>query len=77
MNIIMRTTLLTTMGFIILIGFLAIGFFIFPIGITLCAALGLVYGCRNSDKLFINWSTAALAIGIALIIYTLCLINSM
>ena len=29
------------MGIIMLIGFITIGFFIFPIGITLCSIIGL------------------------------------
>lgn len=73
----MRSKILTAMGFIMLIGFMTTGVFVFPGGITLCAIIGLCYGYRKNDKPFIKWSAAALLAGIALIIYTLCLINSM
>lgn len=65
------------MGFIMLAGFMTIGFFVFPAGITLCAIIGLCYGYWKKDKPFIKWSAIAFAVGIAIIIYTLCLIHSM
>lgn len=73
----MRNKLLIIMGFIMLVGFMTIGFFIFPMGITLCGIIGTYYGYRKSDQLFLRWSALALVVGIALIIYTLCLIGSM
>lgn len=73
----MRRDILIALGFIMLIGFLTIGFFIFPIGITLCASIGLYYGYRKHDKPFIKWSAVALIIGIIFLIYTFCLIGSM
>lgn len=73
----MKIKFLAIFGFIILIGFLLIGFFVFPIGITLCAIIGLCYGYFKNDRSLIKWSLAALSIGILLIIYTLFLIHAM
>lgn len=73
----MRSKVLTVIGFTMLIGFATIGFFAIPIGITVCAIIGLCYGCRKHDKPFIKWSVLALVLGVALIVYTLCLIGSM
>lgn len=73
----MRSKILAVMGFIMLAGFLTIGFFVFPIGITICAIIGLCYGYKKKDKPFIQWSAVALAIGIASVIYTLFVIHSM
>ena len=36
-----RNKVLTIMGIIILIGIISIGFFVFPIGISMCAITGL------------------------------------
>lgn len=52
------------MGIIMLIGFITIGFFIFPIGITLCSIIGLCYGITGKDKLFTRWSFIGLSVGI-------------
>lgn len=73
----MRGLVVTVMGFIMLLGFMTIGFFVFPIGITLCAVIGLCYGYRKKDKPFMKGSVVALVIGLAIIIYTLCLVSSM
>ncbi len=72
-----RNKVLTIMGIIILMGVISIGFFVFPIGISMCAITGLCYGCKYKDKLFIRWSSVGLVIGIGLSIYTWCLISSM
>lgn len=72
-----RNKVLTIMGIIILIGIISIGFFVFPIGISMCAITGLCYGCKYKDKLFIRWSSVGLVTGIGLSIYTWCLISSM
>ena len=72
-----RNKVLTIMGIIILIGIISIGFFVFPIGISMCAITGLCYGCKYKDKLFIRWSSVGLVIGIGLSIYTWCLISTM
>ena len=66
-----RNKVLTIMGIIILIGIISIGFFVFPIGISMCAITGLCYGCKYKDKLFIRWSSVGLVTGIGLSIYTL------
>lgn len=73
----MRSKILTIMGFLMLLGFLTIGFFVFPVGIPLCAVIGIGYGRWKDDKPFVKWSAVALVIGIVLVIYTLCLIRSM
>lgn len=65
-----RNKVLTIMGIIILIGIISIGFFVFPIGISMCAITGLCYGCKYKDKLFIRWSSVGLVTGIGLSIYT-------
>lgn len=72
-----RNKVLTIMGIIILIGVTSMGFFVFPIGIFICAIVGLCYGCKYKDKLFIRYSSVGLIIGIGLSIYTWCLISSM
>ena len=72
-----KNNILTIMGIIILIGIISIGFFVFPIGISMCAITGLCYGCKYKDKLFIRWSSVGLVTGIGLSIYTWCLISSM
>lgn len=61
-----RNKVLTIMGIIILIGIISIGFFVFPIGISMCAITGLCYGCKYKDKLFIRWSSVGLVTGIGL-----------
>ena len=72
-----RNKILTIMGIIILIGVTSMGFFVIPIGISICAIVGLCYGCKYKDKLFIRYSSVGLIIGIGLSIYTWCLISSM
>lgn len=72
-----RNKILTIMGIIILIGVTSMGFFVFPIEISICAIVGLCYGCKYKDKLFIRYSSVGLIIGIGLSIYTWCLISSM
>lgn len=44
-----RNKVLTIMGIIILIGIISIGFFVFPIGISMCAITGLCYGCKYKE----------------------------
>lgn len=73
----MNNKVLTAMGFIMLIGFITIGFFIFPIGIPVCAVVGLGYGIKYKERLFIKWSSVALLIGLVLLVYTWGLIQSM
>lgn len=73
----MRSGVLVVIGFIMLIAFVVIGFFALPIGITLCAIIGLCYGFLKSDKLFIRWSAVALLIGVILVVYSFSLISSM
>lgn len=62
------------MGIIMLLGFMTIGFFIFPCGITLCSGIGLYYGKKQKDKQFIRCFSITLAIGLLLLAYTGCLI---
>ncbi|WP_410067657.1 hypothetical protein [Barnesiella intestinihominis] len=73
----MRNKILIIMGIIMLIGFITIGFFIFPIGITLCSIIGLCYGITGKDKLFTRWSFIGLSVGIIFLIYTYYVIQGM
>ena len=56
----------------ILIWFLTI----IPVGIPLCAIIGLMYGIKNKDTIFTKCSAVALFVGIACIVYTLLVIKS-
>lgn len=73
----LKIKVLTAMGIIMLVCFLAIGFFAFPVGIPLCAIIGLVYGLKYKEKRFTLFSSVGLVIGIGWAIYTLLLIRSM
>lgn len=72
-----RSSILAIMGFLILIGFITIGFFVFPVCIPLCGIIGLCYGVKKKDKLFVRWSLVILPIGVIISIYVLFLIHSM
>ncbi len=72
-----KRKVLTAMAVILITGTILIKFFIIPVGITLCAIIGLWYGVKYKDKVFVRWSSVGLIIGTGLIIYTLCLISSM
>ncbi len=65
------------MGIIMLICFLVVGFFAFPIGIPLCGIIGLLYGLKCKDRKFALFSSVALVIGIGVAVYTGLLIMSM
>ena len=43
-----RNKVLTIMGIIILIGIISIGFFVFPIGISMCAAYAMAANIKTS-----------------------------
>ena len=73
----LRNKVLIVMGIIMLVCFLTIGFFAFPVGILLCAIIGLVYGLKYKEKGFTLFSSIGLVIGIGWAIYTLLLIRSM
>lgn len=73
----MRNSILAIMGFLMLIGFITIGFFVFPVCVPLCGMIGLCYGVKKKDKLFVKWSLIVLSIGIIIDICTLFLIYSM
>ena len=64
----MRTKLLTTMGFIMLISFMILGFFAIPTGGLICSIIGLVYGIKKKDKLVTRLSVIALILVIVFII---------
>ncbi len=53
------------------------GFFAIPIGIPLCSIIGVLYGIKYKDKVFLRWSCVFLAIGVLSIIYVLMNISSM
>ena len=65
------------MGIIMLICFLVVGFFAFPIGIPLCGIIGLLYGLKCKDRKFALFFSVALVIGIGVAVYTGLLIMSM
>lgn len=73
----LRNKVLTAMGIIMLVCFLTIGFFAFPVGIPLCAIIGLGYGLKYKEKRFTLFSSVGLVIGIVWAVYTLLLIRSM
>lgn len=73
----MRNSILAIMGFLMLIGFITIGFFVFPVCVPLCGIIGLCYGIKKKDKLFVKWSLIVLSIGVIIDVYTLFLIYSM
>lgn len=73
----LKIKVLTAMGIIMLVCFLTIGIFAFPIGIPLCSIIGLVFGLKYKEKRFTLFSTVGLVIGIGWAIYTLLLIRSM
>lgn len=73
----LRNKVLIVMGIIMLVCFLTIGFFAFPVAIPLCAIIGLVYGLKYKEKRFTLFSCIGLVIGIGWAIYMLLLIRSM
>lgn len=73
----MQVKVWTAIGIIMLVSFMTLGLFAFPIGIPVCSIIGLIYGIKKKDKLFTKWSIVALGIGIACMIYTLAVIKSM
>lgn len=69
----LKNKVLTAIGYHkILIWFLTI----IPVGIPLCAIIGLMYGIKNKDTIFTKCSAVALFVGIACIVYTLLVIKS-
>lgn len=73
----MKNRILIIIGVMMLVCLTTLGFFAFPVGIPLCSIIGLVYGIRSKNKQFIKWSSLALLIGIAIVVYTLLVIGSM
>lgn len=65
------------MAVVMLILLMTTGFFSIPIGVSACSAIGIMYGYKYKDRIFVRWSTVTLVIGISSIIYTLILIKSM
>ena len=68
----LKNKVLTAMYHKMLIWFLTI----IPVGIPLCAIIGLMYGIKNKDTIFTKCSAVALFVGIACIVYTLLVIKS-
>ena len=54
-----RSKILIAMGWVMLISVIALGFFGIPIGIILCALIGLAYGVYKQDKPFRLYSSIA------------------
>lgn len=73
----MRKKVFTLMGIIMLVSLVALGFFAFPVGISLCGIVGLIYGIKRKDKTFLAGSSLALLLGTVLAAYTLLLIHAM
>lgn len=72
-----RNRLLTIVGCTMLPCLLTLGAFSLPIGIPLCAGMGLTYGIRYKDKTVTRYAAVALAIGIVCIAYAIITIKSM
>lgn len=72
-----RVMIIGFMAVVMLILLMTTGFFSIPIGVSACSAIGIMYGYKYKDRIFVRWSTVTLVIGISLIIYTLILIKSM
>lgn len=72
-----RVKIIGFMVVVMLILLMTTGFFSIPIGVSACSAIGIMYGYKYKDRIFVRWSTVTLVIGISLIIYTLILIKSM
>ena len=72
-----RRKLLVAMCIFMLICLLSIGFFAFPVGLTVCGIAGTAYGLRCNDKRFAFFAFGALLVGLAWAVYTLFLIKSM
>lgn len=72
-----RKAILITIGIVMIISIILLGFFAIPVGINLCALIGIVFGIKYKDKTFLKWSIAGLLIGILSLIYTLFTIHSM
>lgn len=72
-----RVKIIGFMAVIMIILLITTGFFSIPIGVSVCSAIGIMYGYKYKDKIFVRWSMVTLVIGISSIIYTLMLIKSM
>ncbi len=72
-----RIKIIGFMAVVMLILLMTTGLFSIPIGVSACSAIGIMYGYKYKDRIFVRWSTVTLVIGISLIIYTLILIKSM
>ncbi len=72
-----RIKIIGFMAVVMLILLMTTGFFSIPIGVSACSAIGIMYGYKYKDRIFVRWSTVTLVIGISSIIYTLILIKSM
>lgn len=53
------------------------GFFAIPVGVPLCSIIGIFYGIKYKDKIFLRWSCVFLGIGVLAIAYVLMNISSM
>lgn len=72
-----KSFILTVIGIILLVCILLTGAFALPIGLPLCALIGLGYGLKYKDKLFTRLSSVVLLIGVICIIYTYLTVQSM
>ena len=72
-----RIKIIGFMAVVMLVLLMTTGFFSIPIGVSACSAIGIMYGYKYKDRIFVRWSTVTLVIGISSIIYTLILIKSM
>ncbi len=72
-----RSTILTIIGIVMLVGISLLGFFGIPIGILLSSIFGICFGIYKKDKLFIQWSSIAFILNIPFIVYIFILIQCM
>ncbi len=77
MKRISKTDIFCLMAIVMLVLIITTGFFSVPIGINICSILCIIYGYKYKEKSFIKWGAAALAIGLASVVYTIVLIGSM
>ena len=72
-----RIKIIGFMAVVMLILLMTTGFCSIAIDVSACSAIGIMYGYKYKDRIFVRWSTVTLVIGISSIIYTLILIKSM
>lgn len=55
-----RIKIIGFMAVVMLILLMTTGFFSIPIGVSACSAIGIMYGYKYKDRIFVRWSTVTL-----------------